>query len=291
MGAAAKSSGLTGLRVLALESRRAAEMAKLIENYGGRPIVAPAMREVPLESNTEALEFARTLSSKGFDVVIFLTGVGARFLVKVAESIHLREQFVAGLRRAAIVARGPKPVAALKELYVPVTLAVPEPNTWRDLLRALDEKRDALPLAGRRVAVQEYGSSNTELIAGLQERGAEITRVPVYQWALPEDTGPLRNAIHAIASGEIDMALFTTSVQVSHLLRVAEEMNLESRLRQGFERVVVGSIGPITSEELREHGLSVDFEPEHPKMGFLVNEAAQRGAAAVEKKRGARPSH
>ncbi|HEY2353244.1 MAG TPA: uroporphyrinogen-III synthase [Candidatus Acidoferrum sp.] len=266
-------------------------MAKLIENYGGRAIVAPAMREVPLESNTEAIEFVRALSKQDFDVVIFLTGVGARFLVKVAESIDLREQFVAGLRRAAIVARGPKPVAALKELGVPVTLAVPEPNTWRDLLRALDEKRDALPVAGRRVAVQEYGSSNTELIAGLQERGAAITPVPVYQWALPEDTGPLRNAIHAIASGEIDMALFTTSVQVSHLLRVAEEMNLESRLRQGFERVVVGSIGPITSEELREHGLSVDFEPEHPKMGFLVNEAAQRGAAAVEKKRGARPSH
>ncbi|HEV3480899.1 MAG TPA: uroporphyrinogen-III synthase [Candidatus Acidoferrales bacterium] len=291
MEAPAKSGGLTGLRVLALESRRAAEMAKLIENYGGRAIVAPAMREVPLESNTEALEFARTLCSEGFDVVIFLTGVGARLLVKVAESIRLREQFVVGLRRAAIVARGPKPVAVLKELGVPVTLAVPEPNTWRDLLRALDEKRDALPLAGRRVAIQEYGSSNTELINGLQERGAVITRVPVYQWALPEDTAPLRNAVHAIASGEIDMALFTTSVQVSHLLRVAEEMNLESRLRQGFERVVVGSIGPITSEELREHGLSVDFEPEHPKMGFLVNEAAQRGAAIMEKKRGVRPSN
>ena len=219
MGAPAKSGGLTGLRVLSLESRRAAEMAKLIENYGGRAIVAPAMREVPLESNTEALEFARTLSSEGFDVVIFLTGVGARFLVKVAESIGLREQFVAGLRRAAIVARGPKPVAALKELGVPVTLAVPEPNTWRDLLRALDEKRDALPVAGRRVAVQEYGSSNAELIAGLQERGAVITRVPVYQWALPEDTGPLRNAdtrnckrrdrhgaIHHVGSGVTSLA-------------------------------------------------------------------------------------
>jgi uroporphyrinogen-III synthase len=291
MGAPAKSGGLTGLRVLALESRRATEMAKLIENYGGRAIVAPAMREVPLESNTEALEFARTLSQQGFDMVIFLTGVGARLLVKVAESIDLREQFVAELRRAAIVARGPKPVAVLKELSVPVTVAVPEPNTWRDLLRALDEKRDSLPLAGRRVAVQEYGSSNAELIAGLRERGAAVTRVPVYQWALPEDTGPLRNAVHAIANGEIDMALFTTSVQVAHLLRVAEEMNLESRLRRGFERVAVGSIGPITSEELREHGLSTDFEPEHPKMGFLVNEAAQRGAAIVEKKRGAPPSN
>ena len=218
MGSPSKSGGLTGLRVLALESRRAAEMAKLIENYGGRAIIAPAMREVPLESNTEALEFARTLSEQGFDIVIFLTGVGARFLVKIAESISLREQFVAGLRRAAIVARGPKPVAALKELGVPVTVAVPEPNTWRDLLRALDEKGASLPLAGRRVAVQEYGVSNAELIASLQERGAVVTRVPVYQWALPEDTGPLRNAVHAIANGEIDMALFTTSVQVAHLL-------------------------------------------------------------------------
>ena len=291
MGTPAKSGGLTGLRVLALESRRAAEMAKLIENYGGRAIVAPAMREVPLESNTEAIEFARALSSEGFDVVIFLTGVGARFLVKVAESIDSREQFLSGLRRVVIVARGPKPAAVLKELGVPVAVAVPEPNTWRDLLRALDEKRDSLPLAGRRVAVQEYGASNAELIAGLEERGAMVTRVPVYQWALPEDTGPLRNAIHAIASGEIDMALFTTSVQVAHLLRVAEEMNLESRLRRGLEGVAVGSIGPITSEELREHGLSIDFEPEHPKMGFLVNEAAQRGAAIVGQKRGARPSN
>jgi len=286
MGAPAKPGGLTGLRVLALESRRATEMAKLIENYGGRAIVAPSMREVPLESNIEALEFARALSGQSFDVVIFLTGVGARLLAKVAESIYPREQFVAALRRIHAVARGPKPVAVLKELGVPVTLAVPEPNTWRDLLRALDEKSDSLPLAGKRVAVQEYGSSNAELIAGLQERGAVITRVPVYRWALPEDTGPLRNAVHAIASGEIDVALFTTSVQVVHLLRLAAEMNLESRLRRGLERVAVGSIGPITSEELREHGLLVDFEPEHPKMGFLVNEAARRGAAIVEKKRG-----
>jgi uroporphyrinogen-III synthase len=275
------------LRVLALESRRATEMAKLIENYGGRAIVAPSMREVPLESNTEAMEFAQALSGQGFDIVIFLTGVGTRLLARVAESIYPREQFVAALGRASVVARGPKPVAVLKELGVPVALAVPEPNTWRDLLRALDRKRESLPLARSRVAVQEYGSSNAELIAGLEERGAVVTRVPVYQWALPEDTGPLRNAIHAIASGEIDIALFTTSVQVVHLLRLAEEMNLESQLRRGFERVAIGSIGPITSEELREHGLPVDFEPGHPKMGFLVNEAAQRGAAILGKKRGA----
>ena len=184
-----KPGGLAGLRVLSLESRRAPEMAKLIENYGGRAIVAPSMREVPLESNTEALAFARILAANGFDMVIFLTGVGTRALARVVETIYPLEQFAEALRRITVVARGPKPVAALKELGVPVTITVPEPNTWRDLLRTLDEKAGTAALKGKRVAVQEYGASNAELLAGLAERGAQVTRVPVYQWALPEDTG------------------------------------------------------------------------------------------------------
>jgi uroporphyrinogen-III synthase len=278
-------SGLAGLRVLSLESRRAVEMAKLIESYGGRAIVAPSMREVPLDSNTEALEFARALAAGGFDMVIFLTGVGTRALGKVVETVYPLEKFVEALRRVAIVARGPKPVAALKELGVPVLVAVPEPNTWRDLLRTLDEKHHVAPLAGRRVAVQEYGASNPELLSGLAARGAQVTRVPVYQWALPEDTAPLRAAVEAIARGEIDLALFTTSIQVAHLVKIAREMSREEELRRAFARILVGSIGPITSEELREQGLAADFEPSHPKMGILVNEAAQRVKELLDKKR------
>ncbi|HVB86876.1 MAG TPA: uroporphyrinogen-III synthase [Candidatus Dormibacteraeota bacterium] len=284
-----KQNGLAGLRVLSLESRRAAEMAKLIESYGGQAIVAPSMREVPLESNAEALDFARKLAANGFDMVIFLTGVGTKALAHVVETVYPLEQFRAALGRIAVVARGPKPVAALRELGVAVTVAVPEPNTWKDLLRVLDEKADekaeSLLLRGRSVAVQEYGSSNAELLAGLAQRGARVTRVPVYQWALPEDTGPLRAAVEAIARGEIDVALFTTSIQVVHLLRIAREMKSEEQLRGAFERIAVGSIGPVTSEELREEKLPIDFEPEHPKMGFLVNEAGRRAAEVVAHKR------
>jgi len=276
--------GLHGLRVLSLESRHAAEMAKLIDNYGGRAIVAPSMREVPLESNTEALAFGHALASGGFDMVIFLTGVGTRALARVIETIYPVEEFAAALRKVGVVARGPKPVAALKELGVPVTLMVPEPNTWRDLLRALDENKELLPLKRRRAAVQEYGTANPELLAGLVERGAQVTRVPVYQWALPEDVGPLRAAVEAIARAEIDIALFTTSVQVDHLLRVAQGMNREQDLRRGFAGIVVGSIGPVTSAELRKLGFHIDFEAAHPKMGFLVNEAAQHAAAMLNRK-------
>jgi uroporphyrinogen-III synthase len=268
------SSGFSGLRVLSLESRRAAEMAKLILHHGGQPIVTPSMREVPLESNTEALAFARTLASGGLDIIIFLTGVGIRALTRVVETLYPRKQFADALRRLAVVARGPKPVAALKDLGVGVTLAVPEPNTWRDLLLALDEKRDTLSLDGRRVAVQEYGATNSELLAGLEERGARVTRVPVYQWAMPDDVGPLRAAVEAIARGEIDVILFTTSIQVVHLWKIATEMRLEDDIRHAFGRIFIGSIGPITSQSLHEHGLSPGVEPEHPRMGFLVDAAA-----------------
>ena len=183
-----------GLRVLSLESRRGPEMAKLIASYGGEAIVAPSMREVPLESNMEALAFARKLFAGGFDLVIFLTGVGTRALARVVETIYPLEKYLAELRKVAVVARGPKPVAVLREWNVPIAVAAPEPNTWREVLRALDENAATLPLKGRRVAVQEYGVANADLLAGLAGRGARTTSVPVYEWALPEDTSPLRSS-------------------------------------------------------------------------------------------------
>jgi uroporphyrinogen-III synthase len=278
-------NGFAGLHVLGLESRRAPEMAKLIANNGGEALVAPSMREVPLESNTEGLAFARTLFDGGFDMVIFLTGVGTRTLARVVETLYPLDQFVAALRKIAVVARGPKPVAVLKEMGVPVALAAPEPNTWRELLLALDERTDSLPLKGRRVAVQEYGTSNPGLLTGLSERGARVTSVPVYEWDLPEDLGPLRAAVTAIARDEIDVVLFTTAMQVNHLLHVAGEMNQEEAVRRAFSRMLIASIGPVTSERLRDYGFTADIEPTHPKMGYLVTETAQQSAEILRQKR------
>jgi len=278
-------NGLAGLRVLCLESRRGQEMAKLIANYGGEAIVAPSMQEVTLKDNPEALNFARKLAEGGFEIVIFLTGVGTRALARLVEAQGLRQKFVDALRLVKVVARGPKPMAVLAELGIPVSVAVPEPNTWRELLAALDARKNSIPLQGSRVAVQEYGATNVELLAGLKERGAIVTRVPVYEWALPADTGPLRDSVQAIVNGRIDLAFFTTSVQVQHLLRIAADMQVEESRRGAFRRIVVGSIGPMTSQALRQNGLPVDFEPEHPKMGFLVAEAAHRGRDLVQQKR------
>ena len=273
-------------RVLILESRRAKEMASIVSSYGGQPISAPSMREVPLESNPEAIAFADALERGEFDLVVLLTGVGTRALVAVVERVRgSRESFVRALAQTKVVARGPKPVAVLRELDVPVWVTAPEPNTWREVLSALDGKNGELSLAGRRVAVQEYGASNPDLLSGLEARGARVTRVPVYQWALPDDLGPLESGVRAIVDRHIEVVLFTTATQVVHLLKVSETMGVRDALRDGLKSCVVASIGPTTSEEMREQGIEPDLEPTHPRMGFLVREAAERAGEILQRKR------
>jgi uroporphyrinogen-III synthase len=277
------ATNFQGLTVLTLESRRGTEISRLIETYGGKPFHVPAMREIPLTSHPEALEFGAQLFAGKIDAVIFLTGVGARALSKVLETAHPAEQFIEALRKVTVIARGPKPVAVLREWGVPIAITAPEPNTWRDLLQAIDAQK--LDLRGKQTAVQEYGVSNPELLEGLTERGALLTRVPVYHWALPEDTRPLHAAVDALIARQIDVALFTTGVQVQHLFQIAEQAGKKNELAEQMRQVVNASIGPTTSEVLRGHGVAVDVEASHPKMGFLVKEAAELSASLVRRRK------
>jgi len=276
--------GFGNLRVLSLESRRSREMGLLIANHGGQPTVVASTREVPSGPNAEESAFAVGLTQGQFQIVIFMTGVGTRALAQAIEPACPREQLVAALGKVAVVARGPKPVAVLREFGVPITLTVPEPNTWREILGALDQNTETIPLRHARVAVQEHGVPSRELYAGLEERGAQVFAVPVYKWAPPEDTEPLREAIRGLAGGKFDVALFTSSVQVHHLFRFADEMGQHKEVASGLRRAVVGSIGPVTSETLREYGITPDLEPSHPKMGFLVKETAERSAELLQGK-------
>ncbi len=268
-----KAGGFRGRTVLALESRRAAEIATLIENLGGRAVVAPATREVPSTKSDDVRRFVTSLLANQVDIVIFLTGVGTRALVRAAEPFCPREQLIAELSKVKVLARGPKPVGALRELGIPIEWTVPEPNTWREILQLLD--RNGVPLQGRRVAVQEYGIPSKELVDGLRQRDCDVMTIHVYDWALPEDVVPLKNAIQSIISGSVDLVLFTAGVQVHHLVQVADELGSRETLISALQKIKIASIGPVTSEALAEYELKASMEPSHPKMGFLVKEAAE----------------
>ena len=271
-----------GLIVASFESRMAVEIARLIERHGGVPLVTPALREIPLDDNSAALKFGVQLTTERVDMLILLTGVGTTTLFDLLKTRYPWPSIVAALKQTALVARGPKPVAALKAFGLQPTLTVPEPNTWVDLVSTLDEYR---PVKGLRVAVQEYGTPNPDLLEALKQRGAEVFQVPIYRWALPEDLRPLRQALDEVIAGKVPVLLITNAAQLDHVMQVLEEDGKVESFRAALKKTIIASIGPTASERLRHFNLPIDFEPSHPKMGILVKETGEQAHKLLEMKR------
>lgn len=246
-------------------------MKSLIERQGAVATIAPSMREVPLGDNPAAFEFAEDLLAGRIDIVVFMTGVGATALLEALETRYSRADIFAALEKTLVVVRGPKPTAVLRGWGVRIDHRAPEPNTWREVMGLFDP---SIPLQGRRVAVQEYGVPNDEFYETLKSRGATVTPVPVYRWALPTDVEPLRLAVRGAVAGDFDVVMFTSAQQLNHVLTIAEQEGLREPWLQAMrDQCVVASIGPTATETLEASGLSVDIEPAHPNMGSLVKES------------------
>lgn len=254
------------------ESRRAAEMCSLLERHGVTALSAPSMRELPIENNPDAISAIRRLLNNEFSIVVLMTGVGTEALFDVARSQDLYEPLLQALPRTSIVVRGPKPATVLAKVGLRYSCRAPEPNTWREVLTAMQDS--GINLAGSQIAVQEYGLPNLRFYAALQERGATVTPVPVYRWGLPEDPEPLKQAIRETARGRVQMLLFTSANQVTNVLQMASELKLEDELRRVLQHdVMVASIGPTCTEALADQGFPVHAEASPPKMGQLVKAA------------------
>jgi len=268
-----------GLRVLSLESRRAQDMENLILRQHGVPFVAPSVKERSTGDHSAAFQFVERLEAGELDMVILMTGVGLAFLRDVIKERMPEERLGAALRKAAIVSRGPKPIPVLRALQVPVDVMIPEPNTWREIVEAVGKRSE------RRIAVQEYGRPNLDMNAALERLGATVTAVALYRWELPDDLEPLRQAALRLAEGAADVAIFTSSIQLDHLLEIAEGLGVRERLMDALRRrVAIASVGPVMTDALTAAGIPPDIVPVHPKMGALVKAAAEGAAGVLERK-------
>ncbi|HYQ42704.1 MAG TPA: uroporphyrinogen-III synthase [Polyangiaceae bacterium] len=277
------TQSLTGLQVISFESRLKNETTALLEKHGARVLAAPALREAPLSEIPEAKSFAEAVCEGAVDVLVLLTGVGASLLLKAACNYRPRAELALALSKLTLVCRGPKPANALKPFGLRPTFNVPEPNTWREVVRKLDSERAVL---GKRIWIQEYGTRNAELLHALSMRGAEVRCIHVYSWTLPDDTAPLKAAILKIVRVQAHVALFTTSLQIEHVLSVAQELGMAPAVRRALSNdIVVASVGPITSEALERYGITTDITPGHPKLGHLILAVARRARLLVGEKR------
>ncbi len=258
------TSGLSGTRVIAFESRRESELATLLRAKGAEVFTAPILREVPSGLSPAIEDFLCKAEAGEIDGIIALTGVSIRHLLKTATP----ERLLPILRRYPIAARGPKPVGVLREYGIEAAVRAPEPNTWRELLVEMQAR------AEKRWAVFEFGRPDLRLLEGLRGQGKEPLQVPVYTYSLPEDTQAAELALARLLAGEIDIVVFTSSAQIYCLEELADRSISRDALVQALSRAKLASIGPTMTETLEAMGLSVYMEASPPKMGILVHQLA-----------------
>jgi uroporphyrinogen-III synthase len=249
-----------------LEARLSTQLADLVRKQGAIPFSAPALREAPDVDPDRIKKLIEEWRRAPPDLFIFQTGVGTRALFAASDNLGLTDLLLETLAKARVVVRGPKPTAALRARNVRIDLSAAEPYTTAEVLQQLE----GVELGAKRVVVQRYGEPNAELDLALKAKGAEVTEVPTYRWALPENTQPLIDLMDALAQKRIDAVAFTSASQVDNLFTIAERQDRQEALHRDLNETLVASIGPVCSRALARHRVAVKLEASPPKLGPLV---------------------
>ena len=262
---------LENITVGITEHRFTKEFAALFEKLGAQVYACPLLEEKPVENREELKDFVRLVVSGNLDLMIFLTGVGAKFLIAEAESNGLKDEFLKALGNLTVVVRGPKPVAALRQFGVRVDV-IPENPTTEGVIEAL-RPRD---LKDRRIGVQLYGVPNPQLVSALEARGAKVLPVQVYAYGAAADPSSVRALVAKIMNREIQVLAFTSAPQVHMLFDIASQLGISAELEQALNNgVVIASIGEVTSRALGGKGLVPAIVPEQPKMKPMAQAVAE----------------
>jgi uroporphyrinogen III methyltransferase/synthase len=240
---------LHGKRIVVTRARaQASELARRLDALGAEPIELPAIR---IEPRLDSDQVRRAVESIHAYALVCLTspnGVNLLFEAMAAQGRDAR-----ALANASVAAIGAGTEAALAAFGVMADI-VPDRFVAEELVRALDD----LQLQGKPVLVARAAEAREVLPDALRAKGAEVDVVTLYETVAEEpDPEALERA------READFITFTSSSTVRNFMERAGGNGLPEGVR-------IVSIGPVTSEAIREAGLTVDVEAERHDIGGLV---------------------
>lgn len=248
---------LEGRTVALAEGRQLEEMAALLEAEGASVLRCPLLSILDAPDAAPVEAWLGELIAGKLDLIVLMTGEAVRRLAGFAERAGRRDEFVAALGRVPTLSRGPKPVAALKEVGLKPSRVAHAPTT-DGVLTSLREET----LSGKAVGVTLYGSDNPRLTEFLTSAGATPRTVMPYVFAPAADDERVAALIAKLGQGAIDVLVFTSSPQVERLWEIAEKRGLTSSLEQGLGRTRVAAVGPLVADALRKRGAPVHVCPE-----------------------------
>ncbi len=130
---------------------------------------------------------------------------------------------------------------------------VPAEYTSSGLVAALGGEVD-----GARVEVARSDHGSAVLTDGLNDAGAYVHETVLYELVVPAEAG---DSVDLAADGDLDAALFSSSLTVEHWLDEAEARGAREAALAGLNDAVVGCIGPPTRETAESRGVDVDVVP------------------------------
>ena len=248
---------LPGYRILILETREEAQFSRLLAEQGADVLQCPmfAINDAPDPAPVEA--WIRRAIDIPFDDLVLMTGEGLRRLMKVARRIAVDAAFVAALGQARKFARGPKPGRALREIGLE-----PQETTEKPTSEGVAEMMSRLDLRGHRVGLTLYpDKDHSALIGAIAAGGATVDPVLPYAYDAKAADAAIASAIEEMAKGTVDAIALTNLSQVRRLVETARAHGWEEKLREGFARTPIASVGPAVDDELKCHGLRASISP------------------------------
>lgn len=261
-----QESALAGRTVGITAARKREEFGTALERHGATVLYGPAIRLVPLADDAGLLDATQRCLAQPVDYVVATTAIGFRGWLDAAQTWDLTESVTQMLSGAAILARGPKVLGAvraagLREAWSPESESSPE---------VLDHLLATHDLAGRRVAVQLHGEPLPGFVDALVAAGADVIELSVYRWEPPEDEEPLRHLIEHTASRTLDAVTFTSAPAAINFLRTADVVGLGQQVRTALRGpVMCAAVGSVTAAPLLHEDVPV-VQPERARLGALV---------------------
>jgi uroporphyrinogen-III synthase len=261
-------AGLAGWTVGVTADRRREEQAELLARRGAKVVHGPTVRTLPVELSDGLEAATAAVIAEPPELVVLHTGLGTRAWFEAAEATGQADALGNALRRASVIARGPKASGAAVTAGLPVAWQAPG-ETSAEIVAHLRSRPGGLD--GVRVAVQRDGSPEPYLADALRTLGADAVDVPVYRWQLPDDREPAERLIRAAIDRQLAAVTFTSTPAVEGLVTVAAEAGLHDELLDAFaDGVVAVSVGPVCAAAMRRVGIASPVQPGRARVGAMV---------------------
>ncbi len=246
---------LRGKRVVVPETRELEVLAQMLERQGAETIRCPLVQIIDAPDPTPIEAWLRRCSATPPDDLILLTGEGLTRLLGVAERAGLTEGFMAALARTRRIVRGPKPQARLRAIGLGADLAAGQPTTAGLIVTLAVQD-----LRGHLVAVQLYPDNpNAALLDFLRDAGATPDAVTPYAYASREQDSEVMAMLHEMATGKVDLIVFTSTPQLRRLRQLTEGQ--PGLLQEAFAHTRIAAVGPLVAEAVVAAGGRVAAMP------------------------------